>query len=166
MIIAGCSEQACENILEDDQFLDLNSDGVNDVRYEFTDNGYYELTDSNFDGEIDTSSFYDNSGRILNSQIDQNHDGFLETETLYENGTATKSFTDLNKDGELDLLFIYDIGALTCAAKYYHDEGNVYLGSYRFSFDYPQGSERIQKLSEEQLLQSRKMLLIEVCNPH
>jgi hypothetical protein len=162
-IVSGCSNHDSEGLLTDDKFLDINNDGINDIRYEFTDNGYYELTDSNFDGKVDASSFYDSDGRILNSQIDQDYDGILESETLYENGTATKSFTDINLDGKLDILFVYDVGVLVCAEKYYVNDDGIFVGHFKFNFDYPESREKIMTVNKEELLESRKVVLLNAC---
>ena len=127
------------------KFLDLNDDGVVDVSYEYDDQGYFELVDSNFDAKVDQSHRYGKDDRIISSKTDDDFDGFLETSTRYERGAPKVTWVDISGDGLADLVFLYDRGIVFMAKRFYKkvDGGeSAQIGVVDFKFGYPLGKEK------------------------
>lgn len=97
---------------------DLNNDGENDIFYEYTEEGYYELIDYNFDGKVDQAHFFNNEGNLVSSKIDQNFDGYLETKTYYRMGSPLLTVVDIANDKLYDIYFKYEDGILMFSEKH------------------------------------------------
>lgn len=117
-------------------FKDLNGDGKQDVFYQYEENGYFELTDTNFDGKIDISVFYDNNDKIVSSRQDDDFDGYLETAILYRDGVAKLSWVDLDGDELADIVFSYEEGILKKGERYY-ESVEAEIGLVKFEYGYP-----------------------------
>ncbi|PCI79919.1 MAG: hypothetical protein COB20_03745 [SAR86 cluster bacterium] len=143
LMLGSCSK----SIQDSPGFLDQNGDGVEDIIYEFEGDFYYELVDRNFDGEIDESHKYGLDDRIVSSKVDSNLDGYLETSIFYEFGTVSKVNVDRMRDGQVDISFAYSEGEVIFADKYYHqtDEGAARIGRIDFEFGYPVSNEIIME---------------------
>ncbi len=75
---------------------DLNGDGIKDVVRYYNDEGrpLREEADRNFDGTMDTITFYQD-GRIIRVEQDNNADGRVDTKLFYEDGTVVRTERDL-----------------------------------------------------------------------
>ncbi|MDO6424914.1 hypothetical protein [Saccharophagus degradans] len=91
---------------------DLNEDGIDDLSYEFTLDGYYEFVDANFDGVVDQTHKYDDKGVLISSKYDDDFDGVLETKVVYQFTVPYRTYVDTNKNGLIDLVFFYESGVL------------------------------------------------------
>jgi hypothetical protein len=112
---------------------DLNGDGIKDVVRFYNDEGrpLREEADRNFDGQIDTITYFQD-GRIIRIENDDDHDGQVDSKTFYdddghplrterdiahrstptnwhpdrweyyENGHMVRMGTDLDGDGRVD----------------------------------------------------------------
>ena len=157
LILTNCSSNKYEDKNDNYESLeylyDLNKDGTKDIYYEYSlDNGYYQLTDRNFDGRIDQSHHYNNKDKILKSRIDDDFDGYLETEVLYDKGSINQVYVDSNNNGFRDIFFFYESGTLIKSIKYYASyEGEKALGTISYKLGHP-SKEKIEKtnISEEQ----------------
>lgn len=123
---------------EKSDFKDLNGDGVQDVFYEYEEQGYYELVDSNFDGKIDLSTFYSNDDKIVSSRQDDDFDGYLETRSEYENGSLIISWVDVNHNELANIVFYYKDGILDRAERLYFGEPLSKIEKVRFNYGYPE----------------------------
>lgn len=59
--------------------------------------------DTNYDGKIDRTEYYDSNGQIGRVEVDSDSDGVIEEQIYYENGKPVKSARDTNKDGKPDI---------------------------------------------------------------
>lgn len=143
LAITGCSLDEFSSIFSDDIY-DRNGDGVKDVFYEYEENWYFELVDSNFDGKIDESHKFSNDDVIIESNFDQDHDGYLETRSLYSSSFPTKQGVDLDRDGVFELIFEFEPGEVSRAVRYYErgEESNQ-IGRVEFFFGFP-NEERLE----------------------
>lgn len=76
---------------------DLNGDGSKDVVRFYNDEGrpLREEADRNFDGQIDTITFFQ-EGRVVRSEIDDNADGRVDTKIYYDDhGNEERTERDL-----------------------------------------------------------------------
>nr|WP_010132120.1 hypothetical protein [Microbulbifer agarilyticus] len=135
--LTGCEEGGSQDF--DIAVLDLNGDGVADISYEESADGYFEFVDRNFDGRVDVSSFYGTDDKIVSSMLDDNFDGFLETKTWYAHGNPTVSVVDENCDGTVDILFVYENGVVRRSEKYVVTEGSSdgEIVQFEYEFGYP-----------------------------
>lgn len=93
--------------------VDTNLDGAKDVMRTYTDKGepLNELSDTNFDGRIDTWITF-SRGRIAKVQLDKSGRGQPEEVKFYVGGKLARAQRDTNNDGKPDQWEIYDDGRL------------------------------------------------------
>lgn len=163
-LIAGCDAE--HNLKEKTSSLyDLNEDGIDDITYESTIDGYYEFVDRNFDGKVDESHHYGNDDKIIKSKIDENFDGYLETEIFYEKGSPCFSSVDSNIDELRDIFFLYRSGTLIKGSKYYIDsEGKQAIRTVEFKFGFP-SKEPVVKTNLSRKQFDEKYLTSMPCKP-
>ena len=102
-ILSGCDRQHWPPPDE----LDLNGDGKPDVLYEPHENGYYELSDRNFDGKIDESVHFNREHRPVYSRADDDFDGNLDTLVEYQHSQVTRVLVDSNRNFLFDAVTDY-----------------------------------------------------------
>ncbi|MFN7701205.1 MAG: hypothetical protein ACK6CU_06180 [Deltaproteobacteria bacterium] len=76
---------------------DLNGDGTKDVVRHYNDEGrpIREEADRNFDGQIDTITFFQD-GRIVRQEVDENADGRVDMKVFFDdNGQPLRAERDL-----------------------------------------------------------------------
>lgn len=75
---------------------DLNADGIKDVVRHYNEEGrpLREEADRDFDGTMDTITFFQN-GRIMRQEQDSNGDGRVDTKIFYERGRVLRTERDL-----------------------------------------------------------------------
>lgn len=134
VLVCGCSSEA-EQGQTTSSLYDLNEDGINDITYEDTEDGYYEFVDRNFDGKVDESHHYSKSDKLLSSKIDDDFDGYLETEVFYSKESIHLSSVDSDSDQLRDIFYFYQSGTLVKGIKYYPKKKMI--GSIEFDFGYP-----------------------------
>jgi hypothetical protein len=93
--------------------VDTNLDGAKDVVRTYNDKGdvLNELSDTNFDGKIDTWTSFAR-GRVAKVQLDNDHDGSPDETRFYVGGKLSRLQRDTNRDGKPDVWEIYDEGHL------------------------------------------------------
>jgi len=93
--------------------VDTNLDGAKDIVRTFTDRGepLSELTDSNYDGKIDTWITFAR-GRVSKMQIDNTGHGEPDETRFYVAGKLSRAQRDTNGDGKPDVWEIYEEGKL------------------------------------------------------
>lgn len=93
--------------------LDLNHDGRKDIFRFFSEEGrpQRELLDNNFDGNIDSISYFEN-GRMVKQETDRNGDGKADQTRHFVHGTLLRVDRDDNNDGEIDVWEHWDQGRL------------------------------------------------------
>lgn len=130
----------CEGTAEPDSLLDLNKDGVQDVFYEFEEEGYFELIDSNFDGVVDESSFYDYEENLIVSRLDENNDGYVETKILFLHSIPLIALIDFDSDSIADAILEYQDGNLVSGRRFISsakDGQTGYEQKVLFQLNYP-----------------------------
>jgi len=97
--------------------VDTNLDGAKDIVRTFTDRGepLSELTDSNYDGKIDTWITFAR-GRVSKMQIDNTGHGEPDETRFYVAGKLSRAQRDTNGDGKPDVWEIYEEGKLQPSA--------------------------------------------------
>ncbi len=93
--------------------VDTNLDGLKDVVRRYTDLGEVleERADTNFDGELDTTTRF-SRGRMAQTQVDLNQDDKPEETRYYQDGRLSRVQRDTNGDGKPDIWEIYAAGHL------------------------------------------------------
>lgn len=131
-----------ENV-DESEIIDLNNDGVQDIFYEYDENGYYELIDRNFDKKIDVSTRYNLKHYAISSKSDDDFDGFLETEWVFKNSFVASSYVDSNYNKYQDIYFKYKDDLVMYAEKFYHESDTLpsRVGRINYMFGYPLGVE-------------------------
>lgn len=84
--------------------LDINHDGRKDIFRFYNDEGrpLRELTDSDFDGTIDSVAFFED-GRLAREEIDRNHDGTQDETRHFIRGKLFRVERDDNHDRKIDV---------------------------------------------------------------
>jgi hypothetical protein len=83
---------------------DHNKDGKPDQWYEVSEGRISRLSmDRNYDGEIDYTVEYDDSGRKTLETLDFNHDGTMDDFYYFDAGTLVREEIDSNFDGRIDV---------------------------------------------------------------
>ena len=98
---------------------DLNNDGAQDVFFEDEGDGYFVLTDRNFDGKIDDRWKYNLDDTVHSGKSDNNFDGVFETRYLMHNGFTHKELIDSDNNGIYDIYSKYESGVWRYSEKYY-----------------------------------------------
>lgn len=93
--------------------LDLNHDGRKDLFRFYSEEGrpLRELTDGDFDGQIDQISYFEN-GRIVKQEADRNHDGNADETRHFIQSKLLRVDRDDNYDGNIDVWEHWDRGRL------------------------------------------------------
>ena len=151
---AGCREQG----FEVDTFIDLNGDGIVDVRIEYDENGYYQLTDRNFDGKVDESMRYSLDHYLLSGTSDDDFDGMFETSIEFEHSLISVVLVDTNNNQIVDIVQKYKHGLIHSSNRYYFNEGSSMIGWVYYQFGYPAEPEVIEpsSMSEHQFQQAAR----------
>ncbi|MEM7448705.1 MAG: hypothetical protein AAF355_10730 [Myxococcota bacterium] len=87
------------------QSVDVNNDGVDDIRHRVADDGRRRCTefDMNYDGTFDITRFYDLDGvTVLREQHDFDFDGRLDQLSFYQDGQLARKELDTNFDSVID----------------------------------------------------------------
>ena len=142
----GCAseDESAEN-------LDLNSDGVDDIDYEFSRDEYVVLTDRNFDGYIDEKIRLDRENVYLGGTSDDNFDKVFETRMFAENGLVSHVAIDTNLDGWVDQVEYYEDGVVKSATRYYpelNSSESAMLGRIDYEYGYPMSAEEVESTQE------------------
>lgn len=151
LISAPCVARELPN--NDDGLFDKNGDGIKDISYQYLNDGsYVELVDSDYDGQIDESCTYDSNDTITECSFDQDKDGVNETKVEYLLGNALREGVDTNNDKQYELIFLYELGVLKEAYRYYESEEDENLiGNVSFQFGYPSPEKKVKtKLTNDE----------------
>ena len=89
--------------------LDLNQDGVQDMRTYFDQNGNItkEEFDGDFDGTVDIIDYYTNNERV-ESHIDTNTDKTFDVFRFYKDSVLKREELDINYDNSIDIRYNYN----------------------------------------------------------
>jgi|GEM_PF-6894226 len=136
LIFIGCRENPIDFDGVDSSFLDNNRDGVDDVSYEITENGYFQLIDRNFDTKMDESVFFGKDELPIKSKSDDDFDGYMETQTVFKDGLPEASVVDVDLDGKYDLFFQYRHGVLLYAEQFILNDSGKNHKIKRITFKY------------------------------
>lgn len=74
--------------------------------------GQKVTADTDKDGRIDQTAFYDSRGRLLRLEVDQNRDGRTDRIQHYENQVLVRGERDIDHDGRMDCTDLYEAGKL------------------------------------------------------
>jgi hypothetical protein len=93
--------------------LDLNHDGRKDLFRFYSEEGrpMREMTDADFDGQIDQISYFEN-GRVVKQEADRNQDGRADETRFYVANKLVRVDRDDDYDGEVDVWEHWDQGRL------------------------------------------------------
>ncbi len=93
--------------------LDLDHDGRKDIFRFYNDEGrpLREMVDSDFDGTIDSISYFE-GGRMVKQESDRNSDGRADETRHFIHGKLMRVDRDDNHDGEIDVWEHWDRGEL------------------------------------------------------
>ncbi len=97
----------CNAELGRESLVDLNNDGVPDVRMVYKNDGDDEVmicreADLNFDGTKDFFIFFDDKGQIVRDESDLDFDRRIDIIATYARGKVVKKEYDTNSDGLVD----------------------------------------------------------------
>lgn len=147
--ICSCSTDENEHI---SSLYDKNNDGIQDIFYEDDkDGGYYELSDSNYDGKVDQSCKYNSNDVIESCRFDQDFNNYLETFVKYRLGMPVKEGVDKNNDELYEVVFHYRDGILYQGFKYVEAEKEALIKHTLFKYGFPSdGQENVTDLSIEE----------------
>jgi len=130
--------------LEYDTLVDLNGDGIEDVKYEYDETGYYELTDRNFDGKVDESLRYSLDHYLLSGSSDDDFDGVFESKLVVEHSLISSVLVDTNNNQIVDLVFRYKHSLVQSAEKYSIENGIPVVARISYEFGYPVSQEKVE----------------------
>ncbi len=120
--------------------LDADRDGQPEIEIRMDGKTGQLLTrseDTNYDGTLDSTTTYDELGRVESLAEDTNHDGMPDRWVHYDaDGQGTKVEIDRNSDGNKDGFYVYEGGSLAYEEHDTDDDGRVdrrveYEGSRR-----------------------------------
>ncbi|MBN1526179.1 MAG: hypothetical protein JW919_01145 [Candidatus Omnitrophica bacterium] len=63
--------------------------------------------DSNYDGKVETSEYYNEKGEIVRAETYSPKDGLVEQVLFYEKGRPVRCEQDTNRDGKTDIWIEY-----------------------------------------------------------
>lgn len=140
---------------ENSEIIDLNGDGIEDITYEYVDDGYFELIDRNFDGKMDESNKYTLDHYLVSSKADDDFDGFSETQFIVENGFIKFTLVDSDYNQMFDIILYHKNGLIFKGERFYKKltaEGDTKIGEVKFKYGYPLSNEEIisTKITEKQ----------------
>lgn len=104
--------------------FDQNVDGRDDLIYFYrvgSANAHKATVDLNFDGDMDSTDYYDSEGVLVRREADENFDGFIESRTTYRAGVARRTEIDRNRNGVADIQVFYRDGIVS--REEIHDNG-------------------------------------------
>ncbi len=96
--------------------LDQNGDGGDDLVYFYRVGAPYPYkaeADTNFDGDVDVTDYYDAASIITRRDTDANFDHFVESRTTYSAGNAVRTDIDSNRNGVIDTQIFYRNGVIS-----------------------------------------------------
>ena len=137
--------------LEYEAFIDLNKDGIEDVKYEYDKTGYYELIDRNFDGKVDESLRYSLDDYLLSGSSDDDFDGVFETKLVVEHSQISSVLVDTNNNQTVDLVFRYKHSLVQSAKKYSIEHGMSVVTRTSYEFGYPVSQKIVESSSMTEL---------------
>jgi len=137
--------------LEDETLIDLNKDGIEDVKYEYDKTGYYERTDRNFDGKVDESLRYSLDHYLLSGSSDDDFDGVFETKLVVEHSLISSVLVDTNNNQIVDLIFRYKHSLVQSAEKFNMKNGKPTITRISYEFGYPMSLEKVEPTSMTEL---------------
>ena len=137
--------------LDYETLVDLNGDGIEDVKYEYDNTGYYELTDRNFDGKSDESLRYSLDHYLLSGSSDDDFDGVFETKLVVEHSLISSVLVDTNNNQIVDLVFRYRHSLVQSAEKYSIEHGVAAVVRVSYQFGYPVSQENVESSSMTEL---------------
>ena len=95
--------------------LDADRDGRPEIVVTTDGKSGHRLTraeDTNYDGNLDSTTTYEETGKISALQEDTDHDGVPDRWTRYKDGLGDRVEVDRDSDGVRDGFYTYDNGAL------------------------------------------------------
>lgn len=146
LLVAVISISSCSDVAPPVGSYDLNGDGVDDIHYEPSRDGYYEITDRNFDGRMDDSTLFSHEHVPVFSRSDNDFDGRMETVTIFEQNVVQYSYVDTDGNNLFDVVFEYQNGNVRKAHRYYMSDSlnsGARIGEVKFEFGYPESAEMI-----------------------
>lgn len=122
--------------------LDLNNDGTADLFYDYNIDllpGYFELSDRNFDGKIDESTFFSGEHVVQYGRADNDFDGLMDTVIEYKNQYISNKWIDRDGNRIVDIWITYRNGEPATAKRYYSKSKSTpaKVGSVVFEFSFP-----------------------------
>lgn len=147
----------------DPEGVDLNGDGTIDIQFENEADGYYQLTDRNFDGRVDESIKYDLEHFALSGKSDDDFDGIFETTIKFDNSLTSSLLVDTNANQIVDLVHLYQHGLLERSIRYTYNEENDGTGvtttvSYEFGFPRGEVKRSTSQMSEMEFGEQHQVL--------
>ncbi|MBC7770474.1 MAG: DUF2007 domain-containing protein [Phycisphaerales bacterium] len=125
-------------IAETSESLDQNGDGRDDFTWSYrlgSSLAYKAEQDSNFDGQIDVISIYDEVGVPIDEQSDRNFDGVFETRSEFRHGIRIRNLVDTDSNEVPDATQFFEGGVLVREEMLDHRYGHVaridHYGPYR-----------------------------------
>ncbi|MCR9055122.1 MAG: hypothetical protein NXI26_24965 [bacterium] len=121
---------------------DVNDDGNPDVFYDYDVDllpGYFELTDRNFDGKIDESTYFSGEHTAQYGRADNDFNGQMDTVIEYKHQSISNKWIDRDENRVIDTWLNYRNGELAKAKRYYpkSESSPSSVGTVVFQFSYP-----------------------------
>ena len=141
MLVVACDGPGKTEVT-DAEAVDLNGDGTVDIRFENEADGYYQLTDRNFDGRVDESIRYDLEHFALSGKSDDDFDGIFETTIEFDNSLISRLLVDTNANQIVDLVHLYQNSLLERSIRYTYNEendGTSVTATVSYKFGFPRG---------------------------
>lgn len=93
------------------EFVDLNYDNNYEIStyYNIAGKKVNDFFDTNENGIFEETKTYNSVGEIVQKAFDKNEDGEIDAFVLYYSDQLTISFTDENKDGRFEKIYIQDL---------------------------------------------------------
>ena len=105
------------NVSFETESIDTNSDGSNDLFFEYKSDYDTILSDRNRDGEIDQITTLDLDGLVMKTFKDDDFDKVFESTSYFKEGIVIRTEIDLGQDSEIDYIFSYKDGVIYEAVK-------------------------------------------------
>lgn len=128
------THEPCDVGSKQAQRLDANADGIPDLVV--VKDGARELcrsVDMNFDGRVDVWVYYDESGQVRRRESDLDRDGQIDDISIYENGQLAARQNATKLGGRIDTWHFYENGVLTQSER--DADGDAVIDQW---WEYPQ----------------------------
>ncbi|NVK44292.1 MAG: hypothetical protein HWE39_23910 [Oceanospirillaceae bacterium] len=154
IFLIGCCESTDDSL----NYFDINQDGIEDISYEYHDNGYYEMVDRNFDGNFDEFSFFNLKHIKKFSLLDNDYNGTKETAEFIESFTKSVQIIDRNGNGLIDVYVEFENELISYSEKY-NDNNLVEMFWYELNHPFKR---EVRSIKSESYFNDEKRNIIDL----